>query len=236
VELNAWTMSQFVHGEQGALLATAQLVETMKELDSKLFGATQIVDEARHVEVMNRYVQDKIGHLYAVDPSLKKLLDLMLTDSRWDFKFLGMQILVEGMALAVLATLRDSASNALLRGIAGYVMGDEARHMAYGIVSLRDYYTEQSEGFRREREDYLYEGACLLRDRIRYQGVWEALDLPVKECVDTALRAPSAVMYRQRLFSKIVPTVKKLGLLSPRQRKRFSELGILAFEDAVEPY
>ncbi|MEO8699328.1 MAG: ferritin-like domain-containing protein, partial [Kofleriaceae bacterium] len=99
IETFSWTLSQFLHGEQGALLATAQLVPSVRDLDSKLYAASQVVDEARHVDVYNRYVHTKIGFSYPVNPHLKTLLDMILKDSRWDMKFLGMQIMVEGLAL-----------------------------------------------------------------------------------------------------------------------------------------
>src|SRR5678816_100769 len=93
-EVFSWTLSQFMHGEQGALLATAQLVDSVDNIDSKMYAASQVVDEARHVDVYNRYVHSKIGFSYPINPHLKTLLDLILKDSRWDMKFLGMQIMV----------------------------------------------------------------------------------------------------------------------------------------------
>src|SRR6185295_3625742 len=88
-EMPAWTQSQFLHGEQGALLAAAQLVNSVPDMDSKYYAATQVVDEARHVEVFDRYLHEKVGHSYVISPYLKSLLDLILTDSRWDMKLLG---------------------------------------------------------------------------------------------------------------------------------------------------
>src|SRR3569623_2592200 len=96
-----WTRSLFLHGEQGALLATAQLVDSVQDLDSKLYAASQVVDEARHVDVYNRYLHHKVGYSYPCNPHMKTLLDQILKDSRWDMKFLGMQIMVEGLALAL---------------------------------------------------------------------------------------------------------------------------------------
>jgi hypothetical protein len=234
-EMAAWTLSQFLHGEQGALLAAAQLVTSVPDLDSKLYGATQVVDEARHVDVYNRYLHEKIGFSYPVNPHLKTLLDLILTDSRWDMKFLGMQIMVEGLALAAFALMRQNSTEPLLREITRYVMGDEARHVAYGVLSLRDHYAERSETERAEREDFVYEASVLMRDRFLMQEVWEKLGMPVERCTQLALQNQGQVMFRQWLFSKIVPAIKKIGLLSPRQRERFQALGILHYEDAEDP-
>jgi hypothetical protein len=234
-ETSAWTLSQFLHGEQGALLATAQLVDSVGDLDSKLYGATQVADEARHVDVYNRYLHKKIGFSYPVNPHLKTLLDLVLKDSRWDMKFLGMQIMVEGLALAAFAMIRNNTNEPLLRDITAYVMGDEARHVAFGIISLRDYYKDTPEKERIEREDFVYEAARLMRDRFLFQEVWEKLGMPVEECTQIALHNQAQVMFRQLLFAKIVPAIKKVGLLSDKLRGRFAELGILQYEDAVDP-
>jgi hypothetical protein len=235
IEGQNWTLSQFLHGEQGALLATAQLVDSVQDLDSKLYAASQVVDEARHVDVYNRYVHTKVGFSYPVNPHLKTLLDMILKDSRWDMKFLGMQIMVEGLALAAFAMIRNNTPEPLLRDLTAYVMGDEARHVAFGILSLRDYYKEQPESVKREREDFVYEAARLMRDRFLFQEVWEKQGLPAKECMEIALHNQGQVMFRQMLFAKIVPAIKKMDLLSERQRGRFAELGILQFESWTDP-
>ena len=236
VESSAWTLSQFLHGEQGALLAAAQLVDSVGDLDSKLYAATQVVDEARHVDVYNRYLHQKIGFGYPINPHLKTLLDMILKDSRWDMKFLGMQIMVEGLALAAFGMIRATTPEPLMRELTSYVMGDEARHVAFGVLSLRDYYREQPESVKAEREDFVYEAARLMRDRFLFQEVWEKMGLPVKECMNIALHNQGQILFRQLLFSKIVPAVKKMDLLSDRQRARFAELGILHFEHAADPF
>jgi P-aminobenzoate N-oxygenase AurF len=236
IEAFSWTLSQFLHGEQGALLATAQLVPSVRDLDSKLYAATQVVDEARHVDVYNRYVHTKIGFSYPCNPHLKTLLDMILKDSRWDMKFLGMQIMVEGLALAAFGMIRNNTQEPLLKELTTYVMGDEARHVAFGILSLRDYYREQPESVKREREDFVYEAARLMRDRFLFQEVWEKTGLPTKQCMDIALHNQGQVMFRQMLFAKIVPAIKKMDLLSDRQRARFAELGILQFENWADPF
>ena len=236
IETFAWTLSQFLHGEQGALLATSQLVSSVQDLDSKLYAASQVVDEARHVDVYNRYLHQKIGFSYPVNPHLKTLLDMILKDSRWDMKFLGMQIMVEGLALAAFGMIRNNTQEVLLKELTSYVIGDEARHVAFGVLSLRDYYRNQPENVRREREDFVFEAARLMRDRFLFQEVWEKTGLPTKQCMDIALNNQGQVMFRQMLFAKIVPAIKKMDLLSDRQRQRFAELGILQFENWQDPF
>jgi hypothetical protein len=229
-EALTWQLCQFLHGEQGALLATAQIVDTTPWFEAKQYGATQVMDEARHVEVYRRFIQEKLEHEYPVNAELKKLLDLILTDSRWDMKFLGMQIMVEGLALAAFGTMRDTTNNSLLRDLTAGVMEDEARHVAFGVLSLRELYRDLPERDRAEREDFVYEASVLMRDRILNRDVWQRMGMDVDACVEASERSELAIEFRRRLFSKIVPNVKSLGLLSERQRRRFADLGILEFE------
>jgi hypothetical protein len=235
-ELTAWTQSQFLHGEQGALLAAAQLVNSVPDMDSKYYAATQVVDEARHVEVFDRYLHEKVGFSYSISPYLKSLLDLILKDSRWDMKLLGMQIMVEGLALAAFGLTRDTVAEPLLKNLTTYVMQDEARHVAYGVLSLRDYYRDMPEADVKEREDFVYEAAVLMRNRFLFQQVWEKLGMPVDECMHITMNNEGQRQFRQLLFSKIVPAIKRVGLLSPRQRERFEELGILQYEGWQDPF
>ena len=230
-EMVSWQLCQFLHGEQGALLATAQIVSSVPWYEAKQYAATQVMDEARHVEVYRRFIQTKLGNEYEVNPELKKLLDQILVDSRWDIKFLGMQIIVEGLALAAFGTLRDTTTNPLLRDLTSYVIEDESRHVAFGVLSLREFCQELSQSEREEREDFVYEACILMRDRIQSREVWERLGLDADECVEHAERSGLAVQFRHRLFSKIVPNVKSLGLLSERQRKRFHAIDILQYEN-----
>jgi hypothetical protein len=188
------------------------------------------MDEARHVEVYRRFIQEKLQHEYPINHELKKLLDMILTDSRWDMKFLGMQIMVEGLALAAFGTMRDTTTNPLLRDLTTGVIEDEARHVAFGVLSLRELYQDLSENERHEREDFVYEAAVLMRDRILNRDVWARLGMDVEACVAASMESEIAKEFRRRLFSKIVPNVKSLGLLSERQRRRFEQLGILEFE------
>jgi len=236
LEIYAWVTSQFLHGEQGALLAASQLVNCVPDMDSKYYASTQVYDEGRHVEVYDRYLHEKIGFSYPISPYLKKLLDLILTDSRWDMKLLGMQIMVEGLALAAFGMMRDFGTEPLMKRLTHYVMLDEARHVAYGVLSLRDYYSDFTEKDRNEREDFIYESAVLMRDRFLYDQVWEKMGMPADECRRITLQSHSQQMFRQMLFSKIVPAIKKMGLLSARQRTRFEALGILQFESWQDPF
>ena len=90
----SWRFSQFMHGEQGALICTAKIVQTVPDIDSKFYAATQVVDEARHVEVYSRYLHEKVGLVYPLNYNLRSLLDDVISDRRWDMTYLGMQVLV----------------------------------------------------------------------------------------------------------------------------------------------
>jgi hypothetical protein len=230
-ESQAWTISQFLHGEQGALLATAKIVDTVPDNDAKLYAATQVMDEARHVEVYDRYLHTKVGRPYPINPHLAALLENLMSDSRWDMTYLGMQIMIESLALAAFGAIYQTTDEPLLRDITFHVMGDEARHVAFGIASLRDVYTDMPAHERRDREDFVCEAAELMRDRFLQTEVWERLGLPVDECVTYMRDGDAQRFFRAQLFGKVVPNVKRIGLLTPYVRERFEQLGILQYED-----
>ena len=230
-EALSWTLSQFMHGEQGALLATAQIVDATPSFDAKLYGASQVMDEARHVEVYARYLREKLTRQYPVNRHLRTLLDQILTDPRWDMKYLGMQIMVEGLAMAAFGYMHSMCNEPLLTDLTHYVMRDESRHVAFGVLALQDFYGDLSARERREREEFLYEGCRLMRDRLLMEDVWEEMGWPVDEVREIVLNSPQMKEFRKMLFSKIVPNVKRLGLLSPYVRERFAELDILKFEN-----
>ena len=239
IENQTWTLSQFLHGEQGALICTGLITSTVPWIDAKYYAATQVMDEARHVEVFGRYVEEKMGGAYPINPQLKSLLDDIVRDSRWDITYLGMQIMVEGLALAAFGFLHMLTNEPLLKKLLRYVMGDEARHVAFGVLSLQELYSSLSESELRERQEFAYEAAVRLRNRFFAQDVWEKMGVDPKAVVRFLQTHPDPMeeMFQTMLFSKIVPNVKKLGLLDAGDgwlRERFSELGIIQFENNVD--
>jgi hypothetical protein len=239
LNMNAFMLSQFLHGEQGALLATAKIVQTVPEEESKFYAASQVMDEARHVEVYHRYLTEKLGIAYPVVPSLQHLLDDIIADSRWDVTFLGMQIMVEGLALAAFSMMRMMmAGEPLIQDITTRIMADESRHVAFGVLALGDYYKNELSGSElREREDFVIESSHLLRERLMMDPVFERLGFDVPLWVDWANKTPFMIGFRQMTFSKIVPNLKRLGLLTPRVREAFGKMDLLRFEhlkDSVE--
>ncbi|HQR23986.1 MAG TPA: ferritin-like domain-containing protein [Steroidobacteraceae bacterium] len=229
--LQAWQLSQFLHGEQGALVCAAKIVQQVPGVDAKFYAATQVIDEARHVEAYSRLLHEKFELLYPINPYLKQLLDDTLRDSRWDFTYLGMQVLIEGVALAAFGLIRDYARNPLAKSVTAYVMQDEARHVAFGRLALRDFYPHLTDKERDEREEFVVEGCYLLRDRFLGDEVWETLDLPVAECKEWVDKSEMMRVYRSGLFARIVPTIKDIGLWGPRIRKAYTDMGIMGFAD-----
>jgi hypothetical protein len=233
IEAQNWMLSQFMHGEQGALICTSKLVETVPWIDAKYYAATQVMDEARHVEVFSRYLDEKLSGHYQINAHLKALLDDIVQDSRWDVTYLGMQVLVEGLALAAFGLIRQLAEEPLLRELLRRVMADEARHVAFGVISLSEVYAGLTEAEIHERQVFAYEATLRMRDRFLMQEVWERMGTPVDEATRLVAQMPERHMFQQMLFAKIVPNCSKLGLLDAGDgwlRARFGELGILGFE------
>jgi hypothetical protein len=235
IESQNWMLSQFLHGEQGALVCTAKLVQTVPWIDAKYYAATQVVDEARHVEVFSRYLDDKLSGHYQVNAHLRSLLDDIVSDTRWDVTYLGMQVLVEGLALAAFGVIRQLAEEPLLRELLRRVMADEARHVAFGVISLTEVYAGLSAKEIEERQQFAYEATLRMRDRFAMQEVWDRLGIPVDEATRLVAQMPERALFQQMLFAKIVPNCSKLGLLDAGDawlRDRFTELGIIGFEQA----
>ena len=229
--IQAWQNSQFLHGEQGALVCTAKIVQQVPSIDAKFYAATQVMDEARHVETYARLLHEKFELAYPITPTLRRLLNDVIRDSRWDITYLGMQVLIEGLALAAFSNIRDTAQNGLAGAVNAYVMQDEARHVAFGRLALRDYYPQLTQAERDEREEFAVEACYLMRDRFLGEEVWETLGFPVEECMAWADKSELMKMFRSALFSRIVPTIKDIGLWGPKIRRAYSNMGIMGFAE-----
>ncbi len=228
----ALQLSQFLHGEQGALIVASQLVGAVPWIDAKYYAGTQTMDEARHVEVFSRYLREKLEWQWPVNENLKELLDATIKDSRWDLKYLGMQIIIEGLAMAAFGNLFQITTEPLLRELVRYVMKDESRHVAFGVLSLADYYRDMSLGELTDREDFVIYACELMRNRLVGDQISSAMGWNRNEVKEVVLASKTAQVFRRMLFARVVPNLKRLGLLSPRVRTAFAELGILEFEDA----
>ncbi len=236
IEMQTAMLSQFLHGEQGALICTGLITATVPWIDAKYYAATQVMDEARHVEVFARYIEEKTNGAYPISPQLGSLLDTIIADGRWDITYLGMQIMVEGLALAAFGFMHMLTTEPLLKQLLRYVMSDEARHVAFGVLSLKEFYDGLGAKEIRERQEFAFEAAIQLRNRFMVQDVWQRMGVDPKEVIAfmNAHPNPGQEMFQTMLFSKIVPNTKKLGLLDAGDawlRTKFTELGIIQFED-----
>ncbi len=235
IENQKAVMSQFLHGEQGALLCTSRLVESVPWIEAKYYASTQVVDEARHVEVFARYTYDKLGGTYPINPDLNMLLSEVLTDGRWDIVYLGMQVVIEGLALSAFGMMQRTTEEPLLSNLLRYVMADEARHVAFGILSLKEVYTGLNASEIRERQEFCYAAIDHMRRRTVNVEMWDALGVDTDWVMNAVLSMPIQKELQGMLFNKIVPNCKKLGLLDAGDgwlRRKFEEIDIIKWEDS----
>jgi hypothetical protein len=231
--MTSWMLSQFLHGEQGALFAAAQVTEAVQFFDGKLYGSTQVMDEGRHVEVFHRYLDEKLNKLYQVNDNLFVIIDSLMSDGRWDMKFLGMQIMVEGLALGAFGTLYKLTKEPLLRQLLKMVIQDEARHVHYGVLALREHITKTlSQSERNEREDWAFEVALLMRNRfLAYEVYEEWFEGRLSRENWRALMndSPGMKAFRSTMFFRLVPNLREIGLLTDRIIPRYEQVGLMKY-------
>jgi hypothetical protein len=228
---NAWALSQFLHGEQGALLVASQLTACAPSFNAKLYAASQTFDEARHVEVFNRYLQTKIGMSYPINRGLKDLLDKILTDPRWDLKFIGMQIIIEGLALAAFHQASNDTDDPVLQELLYLVIRDEARHVTFGVNYLEDFIKTLSDEEKEERAQFAYEACIVSRDRLIGTDVFRYFGWDVEETREKLVELGLNSDFLNMLYQRIIPNLKRIGLLTDKIRPKFEEMGVLDYED-----
>ncbi len=241
VEMQKAQLSQFMHGEQGAMMTAAKIVETVPWIDAKYYAATQTMDEARHTEVFAKYLHTKLGEAYPMSPFLEEQITALLEDSRWDIAYLGMQIVIESLALAAFGTMLRNTDEPLLRKLLRYVMSDEARHVAFGVLSLSEYYAGLTEPELKDRQEFLVENTLRNRARSTTPEVWERMGVSAQAVYPVIVEAAGKVKvspyagFQRAFFAKLVPNVRKLGLLDANDgylRRHWGEAGLLEFEFA----
>jgi hypothetical protein len=234
-------LSQFMHGEQGAMMTAAKIVETVPWIDAKYYAATQTMDEARHTEVFAKYLHTKVGEAYPMSPFLEGQIMALLEDSRWDIAYLGMQIVIESLALAAFGSMLRTTEEPLLRKLLRYVMSDEARHVAFGVLSLAEYYRDMPEAELKDRQEFLVENTLRNRLRSTTPEIWERMGVSAEAVIPAITEAAGRIKlspfagFQKAFFSKLVPNVRKLGLLDANDgylRKHWEEAGLLEFEFA----
>ena len=235
-DLNSWSTSQFLHGEQGALLVASQLASCAPTFNAKLYAASQTFDEARHVEAFNKYIQTRLQKSWPISRALKGLLDKILTDSRWDLKFIGMQVVIEGLALAAFQTAKDTTEDPVFKDMLNLIIRDEARHVTFGINYLTDFVQTLSEEERMDRAKFALEACTVSRNRLRPHAVWELYGMDIKETEEYTEREIAQNQFQSLLFSRIMPNLKKIGLLHDDLLPEYEKLGVLGFADGDSDY
>jgi hypothetical protein len=234
IRVSAWRLSQFLHGEQGALLVCGQLVNAIPELDAKLYASTQVVDEGRHVEVFERYVK-KLHKIYPVDPLLKALIDEILSSPLWELKLLGMQMIVEGLAIAAFNLMQKQTGDPTLASLLDYVLQDEGRHVNFGYFALRRSIPDMEPGRRAELEDFAFRACDAMYgrdDRTGFQSirtVWNEMGWDGEQVWrDTIENSQTVKAFNRLLFTEVlVPRLQRLGLISSRVEPRYRAIGLL---------
>lgn len=230
---HGWLVSQILHGEQGALVTAAGICAAAGSTEDKLMGAVLVADEVRHVEVYQRYL-DKIGISYPASPPLQELLAEVVNHSYADLAYLGAQFLIEGVTGAAGDLGGALFGNPLIRRMAALVRSDEARHTAYGVVSLRRLYEEMTATERREREDFVVDACRLLSDQFKPVQVWERFGIDTDLAADRFVESCDALHFRSLVFSQVVPNLQRLGLLSVRVRDALDVLGVLPADTSFD--
>jgi para-aminobenzoate N-oxygenase AurF len=224
-------ISNFLHGEQGALIAASQLISAVPNMDAKFYAATQSMDEARHVEVFSRYLNEKLRAQYEVTQNLFNLLQAITMESRWDFKFLGMQLIVEGLALTAFMALAKRCKEPLLKHLIRMVLQDESRHVAYGVLALKDFYSDMDGKERLERQQFVYEATLMMQSRLLSGQVYEKMGLDRTVVSESMRNSAETREFRNLLYANVVPNMKKIGLLDGFLAQKYAELDILKFQD-----
>ena len=227
----SWSLSQFLHGEQGALLVASQLVSCAPTFNAKLYAASQTFDEARHVEAFNKYIQTRQRMMYPIGNGLKSLLDKILTDPRWDLKFIGMQIIIEGLALAAFNVARQGTNDPVFKDMLYLIIRDEARHVTFGVNYLEEFLKTLTEEELEERAQFAYEACLVMRGRLMSADVYENFGWDKEDAQAFAQKADVANNFQHLLFTRVVPNLSRIGLLTDKVRPLYDELGVLEYEN-----
>ena len=234
----AHLLSQLLHGEQAAMQLCGQLTNACPTMDAKFYAGSQVIDEVRHVEVLSKFLQRKMGTLYPIDPTLKILLDMLLEAPTWKMKTLGMQTLFEGMAVGIFDTIAKVTTNPLLRDIIRRVQLDESRHAAFGILSMRQVVKQSTREELEEMEDFAFSilealNANQQLDMLHLLGPTYGLD--PENVVQTTLALPQWAALNSEIFMHtVVPNLKRLGLITERTEDTYRRIGVV-YGDRFDP-
>jgi hypothetical protein len=237
VEFSCWRISQLLHGEEGAMLACSQLVDMVPTNDAKFFQSTQVVDEARHTEVLSRYLNEKCGgRIYPMNHNVKHLFDYLLGQGKWFIKTAGLQLIAETFAVGLFRMLAETAQDPVLKSISKRILLDESRHMGFSVIGLPDMIASLSPSEMSELEDFVAE-ACRLVLRGQFpREAFEKIGFNKSEIDQVQkIRVESAKsndyvffrqIFRREMYTQVVSNMKKVGLMTPRTAENLRKLGI----------
>jgi hypothetical protein len=244
----AQLLSQFLHGEQGALMTAACVTHSVPDATAKLYAATQTMDEARHVEVYAKYC-DKIAIVYPMSLWLKSLIDATLKSDRYEKVMIGMNMIVEGLALGAFNNMYRTTQCELLKKLTFNVMRDESRHVSFGHAYLGPVIAKLPEEEVEDLADFAFNAVNILAhagtggtlaSRVEpgfmqvlanseidpddfFKGMAEAEELGI-----TQILPPGQIHSMKDLM---LPALARVGLLTPLARKKYEDAGIPIFED-----
>jgi hypothetical protein len=233
---SAWQLSQFLHGEQGAMLCAAQLVEAVPDMDGKLYASTQVIDEARHVEVFNRYIQ-RLDRVYPIMPNLKDLLNAVLSADLWQMKCVGMQVIAESMAMGSFKMMREGTNDEVLKKLLELTGQDEARHVSYGLIYMKDELPQMDPAERDKVEDFALAGISLLAAPEAQQqnsapmfSIFQEVGIDLEKAAaemqdrfsDPEVRKSMPNPFRDYVY----PQLKRIDLITDRTAAAYEEMGI----------
>ncbi len=235
----AYLMSQLLHGEQAALQLCGQLTNLCDKMDQKWYAASQVVDEARHIEVISKFLQRKMGTIYPVGGTLKFLLDELLEAEGVQKKTLGMQCLFEGTAVGIMDLMRSESRNALFSHMMEKVEQDESRHAAFGVLTMRRVVQEASENEMHEMEDWAFQVLEALNanqqlDMLAHLGPKYDIDGEAMTRMFTGM-AEFADINSRAFMHTVVPNLKRLGLITERTESGWRKVGMMVDERAGKP-
>lgn len=232
-----WGLSQLLHGEQAALQLTAQLVNSVPDMDTKLFAGQQVVDECRHVEMFAKLIARKFGTVHPISPNIKYLLDEMLSNDNWHCKTIGMQILFEGIAMAIITDIGKRTHNPLIKQTMRMVGRDEARHAAFGVLALREELAKLDADEMAYLEDWTWKCLEVVANGL-LSGLFEAIgpkyDLSPEACAQAIFTSEGFWDGRYHMFNHtVLPNLRKLGLITDRTRANYDTFRL---NDKTAPY
>ena len=241
----AWRLSQFLHGEQGALMVCGQLVDAVPDLDAKMCAAAQVMDEARHVEGFRKYIT-KLDKIYPIDPTLDRLLSGIIKHERWEPKYVGMQIVAEGLALAAFRFMHNETKDPLLKELLEYIMKDESRHVGFGMLALRDACRKLNGKEKKDLEDFTFAACDMMVTKVTDGvprdgflsgiGIFDEVGISMSDIEEELRRDPNwqkAENEMEQRFNSflfvdtIIPCLRQIDLINQRTEPWYRELGVM---------